>query len=181
MTNNINPFGSGYPFTPQYYAVDEHGQRLIPPANYMPAVPQFSPHRPELMHTNFLGHDDPSRTMLPGAQGSARVRRRVGASGEQVKFRRTRSGCYTCRNRRVKVCPRPPFAMTTNTADVCLVYSVMKRTRHVSVSSHHDRLLLQCLILNTVIRLPQRRQGLYLPRAILIQQTQTRQLERQGR
>ncbi|KAF2403312.1 hypothetical protein EJ06DRAFT_452721, partial [Trichodelitschia bisporula] len=31
-----------------------------------------------------------------------RVRRRVGVGGEHVKFRRTRSGCYTCRNRRVK-------------------------------------------------------------------------------
>ena len=171
MADNFNPFGPGYSFTNQYYAVDEHGQRIT---NYMPRVPQFSPHRPELMHTNFLGHDDPTRTMLPGAQNSARVRRKVGASGEQVKFRRTRSGCYTCRNRRVKVCPRAPFTMTTNTADVCLVCSAMKRAQRVNVSSHHEPFLLQSLMLNTAIRLPQRQQGLYIPRTIIFHQSQTR-------
>jgi len=105
MADNINPFGPGYPLMPQYYAVEEHGQQLIPQANYV----RLPPHTPELMHSNFVPHDDSTRTVLP-AQGSARVRRKVGASGEQVKFRRTRSGCYTCRNRRVKVC-HPPIAI----------------------------------------------------------------------
>ena len=34
---------------------------------------------------------------------SARLRRKSSAGVEQVKHRRTRSGCYTCRARRVKV------------------------------------------------------------------------------
>jgi hypothetical protein len=39
---------------------------------------------------------------LGSAQGgNARVRRRA-LPGEQVKHRRTRSGCFTCRQRRVK-------------------------------------------------------------------------------
>lgn len=33
--------------------------------------------------------------------------RRKGATGDQVKHRRTRSGCFTCRGRRVKVCNAP--------------------------------------------------------------------------
>lgn len=148
MADNFNPFGPGYPFIPQYYAVDEQGQRLIPPANYMRGAPQFSPQRPELIHTNFLGHDDQSRTMLP-AQGSARVRRRVGASGEQVKFRRTRSGCFTCRNRRVKVCPSSgSLPSGTNIADFVLLFSAMKRAQYVTVSSHNEPCFF-CLILNT--------------------------------
>ncbi|KAF2092178.1 hypothetical protein K490DRAFT_13455, partial [Saccharata proteae CBS 121410] len=36
------------------------------------------------------------------AQSAARARRRPAAGSEHVKHRRTRSGCYTCRNRRVK-------------------------------------------------------------------------------
>lgn len=101
MAGHFNPFGHGYSLMPPYYPVGENGQRLIPPTNYIRGLQGFPPHRPEL-NTNFLEFDDPSRPVLP-AQGSARVRRRVGAGGEHVKFRRTRSGCYTCRQRRVKV------------------------------------------------------------------------------
>ncbi|KAF2145208.1 uncharacterized protein K452DRAFT_244963 [Aplosporella prunicola CBS 121167] len=39
--------------------------------------------------------------MLP-AQSSARARRKPAVGQDHVKHRRTRSGCYTCRNRRVK-------------------------------------------------------------------------------
>ncbi|KAF2489370.1 hypothetical protein BU16DRAFT_471850 [Lophium mytilinum] len=39
---------------------------------------------------------------MPSVPGSARARRRSTQTGEHVKHRRTRSGCYTCRNRRVK-------------------------------------------------------------------------------
>jgi hypothetical protein len=46
---------------------------------------------------------DPSQAMNPPQQGSHRSRRRQLAGGEHVKHRRTRSGCYTCRQRRVKV------------------------------------------------------------------------------
>ena len=104
MASNFNPFGHGYSLMPPYYTVGENGQRLIPPTNYIRGLQGMPSHRPEL-NTNFLEFDDPSRPVLP-AQGSARVRRRVGAGGEHVKFRRTRSGCYTCRTRRVKVRPR---------------------------------------------------------------------------
>ena len=37
------------------------------------------------------------------AKGLARVRRRPPPGSDHVKHRRTRSGCYTCRSRRVKV------------------------------------------------------------------------------
>ena len=36
-------------------------------------------------------------------KGAPRIRRRVASSGDLIKHKRTRSGCYTCRSRRVKV------------------------------------------------------------------------------
>ena len=44
-----------------------------------------------------------SDNTTPGPKGTARVRRRPAAGSDHVKHRRTRSGCYTCRSRRVKV------------------------------------------------------------------------------
>lgn len=49
--------------------------------------------------------ESPDRALLP-AQASQRRRRPPGA--EHVKHRRTRSGCYTCRQRRVKCDERQP-------------------------------------------------------------------------
>ncbi|KAF1960595.1 hypothetical protein CC80DRAFT_260893 [Byssothecium circinans] len=46
-------------------------------------------------------YEDVPGAMDPAQGGNARVRRRPGP-GDQVKHRRTRSGCYTCRQRRVK-------------------------------------------------------------------------------
>lgn len=47
-------------------------------------------------------YEDISGQLGPAQGGNARVRRRA-LPGEQVKHRRTRSGCFTCRQRRVKV------------------------------------------------------------------------------
>jgi hypothetical protein len=42
------------------------------------------------------------------APKGSRYRRKSAQGSEHVKHRRTRSGCYTCRSRRVKVSTRPP-------------------------------------------------------------------------
>jgi hypothetical protein len=47
-------------------------------------------------------YEDISGPLGSAQGGNARVRRRA-LPGEQVKHRRTRSGCFTCRQRRVKV------------------------------------------------------------------------------
>lgn len=47
-------------------------------------------------------YEDVSGPLGSAQGGNARVRRRA-LPGEQVKHRRTRSGCFTCRQRRVKV------------------------------------------------------------------------------
>lgn len=44
-----------------------------------------------------------SDTSTPNPKGIGRVRRRPPPGSDHVKHRRTRSGCYTCRSRRVKV------------------------------------------------------------------------------
>ena len=54
--------------------------------------------------TQWFGHGPHSlqqTQQLP--KSTTRVRQRSNASGDHVKHRRTRSGCYTCRSRRVKV------------------------------------------------------------------------------
>ncbi|KAF2672585.1 hypothetical protein BT63DRAFT_131299 [Microthyrium microscopicum] len=91
-----------YSLFPSYYTVDENGQPIIQPNAYIQAggLPGFSHQAPDSFNLGF-DFDDSNRTMIP-AQGGSRTRRRVGTAGEHVKFRRTRSGCYTCRNRRVK-------------------------------------------------------------------------------
>ena len=47
--------------------------------------------------------DHDSDNSAAGPKAAARVRRRLPPGSDQVKHRRTRSGCYTCRSRRVKV------------------------------------------------------------------------------
>ena len=48
----------------------------------------------------FTGFPEPIMLNTPKAQ---RSRRKSQAGSEHIKHRRTRSGCYTCRSRRVKV------------------------------------------------------------------------------
>ncbi|QDS69244.1 hypothetical protein FKW77_001785 [Venturia effusa] len=84
-----------------YYSADRKRQPLVEPGSYYGGGLQFQQPVVEPLTTQFPEFDDPSHAILP-AQGSGRTRRRVGPGGDHVKFRRTRSGCFTCRNRRVK-------------------------------------------------------------------------------
>ncbi|KAK3672027.1 hypothetical protein LTR78_007996 [Recurvomyces mirabilis] len=76
---------------------------MYPPEPYPPGL-----HQLQTMSLESLGsypdYDDPNLAMLPPGhvQGQQRQRRRQPQSSEHVKHRRTRSGCYTCRQRRVK-------------------------------------------------------------------------------
>ena len=64
-----------------------------------PFVQYTEPH----MQSNYGEmYEDISGPLGSAQGGNARVRRRA-LPGEQVKHRRTRSGCFTCRQRRVKV------------------------------------------------------------------------------
>ncbi|KAK5111695.1 hypothetical protein LTR62_004801 [Meristemomyces frigidus] len=76
---------------------------MYPPGPFPPRLHQLHTMSVENLGT-YSEYEDPTRTMLPHvqAQGQPRQRRRQPASSEHVKHRRTRSGCYTCRQRRVK-------------------------------------------------------------------------------
>jgi hypothetical protein len=111
----------------QYYNVNPHIvpnsngaplPRMIPETAYRPQgmlenpfqpgiTGPFAPYAEHHMQADYgdMYEDVPAP---PGsAQGAnARVRRRT-LPGEQVKHRRTRSGCFTCRTRRVKVSVQP--------------------------------------------------------------------------
>ena len=103
---------SGFPFTslaqqfslyPQYYTVDSTGQPLVQQNVFQlgpNAIPPF-PQQPVDPGAAAFADPDDSTKPMPSTQGATRGRKRL--PGEQAKFRRTRSGCYTCRTRRVKV------------------------------------------------------------------------------
>ncbi|KAK4997257.1 hypothetical protein LTR66_003293 [Elasticomyces elasticus] len=93
--------------------MDGHYHQL-PPAGtfYTHALPTMSPEAfaPRLQPlqtmssetlSSYSDYEQVSRPIVTG-QGGARSRRRQSAGAENVKHRRTRSGCYTCRSRRVK-------------------------------------------------------------------------------
>jgi hypothetical protein len=109
MSGPYNSFNQHFGLLPPYYDLSENGHQVMGAAAYVPTggMQAFQTQRTDSLNSHFIDFDDVNHPLLP-AQGSARVRRRVGSAGEHVKFRRTRSGCYTCRNRRVKVCESSP-------------------------------------------------------------------------
>ncbi|KAH9868827.1 hypothetical protein J1614_007902 [Plenodomus biglobosus] len=120
MSGYYPPAGHNIP--PHYYNIDPSS---IPNANihhapssmavggpYAPSLPDnpFHPGIPAsfMQYAETPGqssyidqYDDPSAAMGSAPAGSGRARRRL-VPGEPVKHRRTRSGCFTCRQRRVK-------------------------------------------------------------------------------
>ncbi|RMZ73400.1 C6 finger domain [Pyrenophora seminiperda CCB06] len=108
---------SGHNIPPQYYNVDpntnlQHAPpSIIPHASYGPSLPD-NPFQPQasgpfvqyenIGQPNYADQfEDLSGPLGAAHGGNGRARRRP-APGEQVKHRRTRSGCYMCRQRRVK-------------------------------------------------------------------------------
>jgi hypothetical protein len=107
------------------------GQRIPGDPLDGPAHPNFLPHHlssassyADLQY--LFGVQD--LKMPPPKVG--RNRRRSNQGSEHVKHRRTRSGCYTCRSRRVKVCAYPSILSLSLTR--C---SAMKITPYVKVGS----------------------------------------------
>lgn len=96
------------PGMPPYFNMNAQRSMMpmdsYPPPTFAPNLQPFQTLSSENLRQSYADLDDPARTMLP-AQGSSRARRRPAPGAEHVKHRRTRSGCYTCRNRRVKVRP----------------------------------------------------------------------------
>jgi len=111
---------------------------------------------PHIQHAYMDQYDE-----VPGAAGSAqpsstRMRRRA-APGDNVKHRRTRSGCFTCRQRRVKVGPRAPPHLFNPEAYVDGERSVTKiiQSARVSCATTFDKPL---AVLNVSrFRMPQRK------------------------
>ncbi|KAE9965607.1 hypothetical protein EG328_009515 [Venturia inaequalis] len=84
-----------------YYNAGQNGRPLIQPNSYYGRNLHFQQPLLDPLSTHFPEFDDQNHAIL-SAQGSTRTRKRLGPGGDHVKFRRTRSGCFTCRNRRVK-------------------------------------------------------------------------------
>lgn len=118
---------------PSYYTTTQNAPHFTPTTGYYGSVIPFQQPMLDRLHTGLPEFDDLNRSVLP-AQGSNRIRRRINAGGEHVKFRRTRSGCYTCRNRRVKVCSNATFYRSAQ-----IHVSAMRHAQYANVSS--ERLL----------------------------------------
>ncbi|GAB7334437.1 hypothetical protein MBLNU13_g06440t1 [Cladosporium sp. NU13] len=90
-----------------YGAYNPYGQpQMISPESMQPRL-----HHLQTMSSESLGgyhseYDDINNAMLPphapAQQPSSRSRRRQTHGADHIKHRRTRSGCFTCRQRRVK-------------------------------------------------------------------------------
>lgn len=90
---------SGIPYVQDYQTFPS----TFYPANFQPtsqAPPQPNSASSYADLKYLFGVQD---TSLVSVNKSGRSRKRSGPGGEHVKHRRTRSGCYTCRTRRVKV------------------------------------------------------------------------------
>lgn len=74
------------------------------PVYGIPTGPFVPYGEPQIQQAYMDQYEDVAGTLGAGQTANSRMRRRA-APGDHVKHRRTRSGCYTCRNRRVKVLP----------------------------------------------------------------------------
>lgn len=121
MSGYYPPTGHNIP--PQYYNIDpnvipnsniQHAPpTIIPHGSYAPTLPNnpFQPGVPgpfvqyeNISQPGYADQYEDAPGPMGSAQGANARARRRSAPGEQVKHRRTRSGCFTCRQRRVKVC-----------------------------------------------------------------------------
>ncbi|KAF2180508.1 hypothetical protein K469DRAFT_272356 [Zopfia rhizophila CBS 207.26] len=76
-----------------------HGMPEIPISHGMPGpYMQYPEHQ---MQQGYIDQEDVSGAIGASQGGNTRMRRRT-TPGDHVKHRRTRSGCFTCRTRRVK-------------------------------------------------------------------------------
>ena len=112
-------------------------------------------HNQVLPPTDFgRGHELPTSQFLPNVnyplsfvpeeeppasapKNTGQARRRLPPGTDHVKHRRTRSGCYTCRSRRVKVSPPASLGRLYIHSSSRLV-SVMKHAPSASVRIHFE-------------------------------------------
>lgn len=102
----MNPMGAGYYPNGQPIAPPEGmmPEGVMMPDGYVPRLYQL----PTISQENLNSYsdvEDPSRGSISQQGGSRGGKRRSVTGADHVKHRRTRSGCFTCRQRRVKVRP----------------------------------------------------------------------------
>ncbi|KAI7458194.1 hypothetical protein KC351_g18273 [Hortaea werneckii] len=88
------------PFPPMGAFYSSGPPPMYPPEPFPPRLHQLQTISMESLGT-YSDYDDSNRNVLSAPPGQ-RQRRRQHSGSEHVKHRRTRSGCYTCRQRRVK-------------------------------------------------------------------------------
>jgi hypothetical protein len=112
----------GYPIYESSYGTPY--SRLSGPASHFDGVAfWYNPNGPEQLYDQ-----DPG---MFGGQGITMPP--VGMEASSIKHRRTRSGCFTCRSRRVKVCKNEGFTDDAFTKPSC---SVMRLDRYATVSQN---------------------------------------------
>ena len=97
----------------------------LPPSQYLPNVNY---------PLSFVAEEEPPG---PAPKNTGQARRRLPLGTDHVKHRRTRSGCYTCRSRRVKVSP-PASLGRLSIHCSSRVVSVMRHAPSASVRIHFE-------------------------------------------
>ncbi|KAI9710342.1 MAG: hypothetical protein M1820_002837 [Bogoriella megaspora] len=125
MSGRFNPFASN--FDPYYTAPKFNPQQDA----FQQGLPPFT--SPTVEDIGNFPLDNSFNPAIPG-QSSSRDRRKSQTAPEQVKHRRTRSGCYTCRNRRVKCDEKHPICERCRKGNRECVYPSKAKTSKSSRS-----------------------------------------------
>lgn len=126
------------PMTP-YGVYNPYGQpSMIPPESMQPRLHHLQTMSSESLGSYHSEYDDLTNPMLaphaPANQQSSRSRRRNTHGADHIKHRRTRSGCFTCRQRRVKV----PITVPGSLDNANSHSSVTRPDQHATVSQMHS-------------------------------------------
>lgn len=167
----------GQPITP-YGAYNPYGQPpMIPPESMQPRLHHLQTMSSESLGTYQTEYDDVANAMLhphtSAPQAPTQTRRRRQTHGaDHIKHRRTRSGCFTCRSRRVKVIDHRGILERRTCSDRHC--SAMKDDQLASVSlmiAFHPEYL--CML--THDRLPERQTRVRVSRSSIIVQVRAGQ------
>lgn len=133
---NVNPNAVPNPNVPNMPMMAPDGSMAhgVPDPSMYHGMPgsfvQFG--EPQIQQAYMDQYEDVSGAMGAAQGGNPRMRRRS-APGDHVKHRRTRSGCFTCRQRRVKV-PSPSAVANPTAFANEMGPSATRLTQYVRVS-----------------------------------------------
>jgi len=129
-----------YHHMPPHVGYYQHEQHNLPPQNFEHRVQRIQTMSSESLQYSDL---DDAGQASNSTQGASKSKRRPVHGPDHIKHRRTRSGCFTCRQRRVKVksrlrcvyCGSNLLTMSSATKHIQLAIDAEKRKETVNTQS----------------------------------------------